>query len=164
MGVAENGAADCSRRAGPRFEPSASVQDRPAHEPIDRDGRIRPDLPLVNQRNRPASRPNHEPADSPIGDEDIRSAAKHRHPDAGPARRRHGRDDFIAVARFEEPLGRSANPERCQRGQPDAGAYAWAEGLAKPRLEIGCYAHASTAMRRRSWAINAASASPGVHT
>src|SRR6266699_4228513 len=38
------------------------------------------------------------------------------------------------------------------------------ERLVKHRLEIGRHAHVSTAISARSWAINAAIASPGVQT
>src|SRR5438552_1395070 len=60
--VAEHAAADRARRAGPRLEARAAMIDRPAHQTVDRDSRIRAHSSATLLRNLAAARADDEPA------------------------------------------------------------------------------------------------------
>src|SRR5439155_17163140 len=99
-----------------------------------------------------------------VGDQDVRAAAQEGHADACAFRKGHGNHDFVGVTCFDQPLGGAADAKGRERRQRYLSASARPERLAKHRLEIGRHAHVSTAISARSWAINAAIASPGVQT
>src|SRR5205814_564419 len=77
-GVTEDGATDRPGCAGPRFEPGATVVDRPADEPVDRDRGIGANAGLVDRANLAAARADDQAAHARIRHQDVRSATENR--------------------------------------------------------------------------------------
>jgi hypothetical protein len=115
MRVAVDGAADCPWRARPRLEAGRAVCDGPANQPVDRHARIGANSPVIDARHLTAAKPEHDPADSLVGDQDVRAAPQRAHRDASAPSKRQDRARFVGVAHVDQPIGVPADLERRQR-------------------------------------------------
>src|SRR5262245_31639668 len=164
MRVAENRTANGTRRSGPRFEASRTVDNRPADETVNRDGGIGAHADPVHPRNLAALRMHDEAFDAGVGNQHIRAAAEERDRHTRLARDVERGDDLIAAAWLDKPFRWSAHPEGCEHAERDVLADALATKLALEFAgKVVRHADASRARSAFSRAMSADSASAAVH-
>ena len=107
--VAEHRPADRSRRSRPGFQPRHAAIDRPAHEAVDRDARVRPHGRRIPRADLASMHTDDQAADPVVGDQHVRAAAEDRHRHGGVARDPH-RD--AQARRFRADRGASRRARR----------------------------------------------------
>src|SRR3954465_1451741 len=162
MCVAVDGTADSARSTRPQFNTGDTTIDRPSHKTVDRYPCVGANGRRIDGADVSTMDTHDNPAHTGIGHEHIGAAAKNGDRDVRIACDRDRVLQILTVMQVEEPIGRSAYSERCQRRQGRAAPDAIRpECSGKAGVDID---HAFNPSSADSCSRNAAIASARVHS
>ena len=160
MRVAVDRAADRPWCAGPRFQTSRAVRDRPTHEAVDRHTRIGANVSVIDPRHLSPAKPQDDAAYPLIGDQDVRSSAQRADRQPGGLRERADGLRLGGSANVDQPVGEAADLERGQRSERRVAVDAIGRDRgSEPRVEVVAHRPSNLARRCRK----ASSAADRVH-